>query len=47
LIFVPFVGIFFISEEKSRKECAEYLAREAADLRKVEVKVSEGETDLS
>jgi MFS-type transporter involved in bile tolerance (Atg22 family) len=35
LIFVPFVGIFFISEVKSRKECAEYLARESADLRKV------------
>jgi MFS-type transporter involved in bile tolerance (Atg22 family) len=35
LIFVPWVGIFFISEEKSRKECAEYLANEAKDLRKV------------
>ena len=35
LTFFPFVGIFFISEVKSRKECAEYLAREAADLRKV------------
>ncbi|CAG8949663.1 hypothetical protein HYFRA_00003981 [Hymenoscyphus fraxineus] len=35
LIFVPWVGIFFISESKSRVECAEYLAREAADLRKV------------
>lgn len=35
LIFVPWVGIFFISERKSRVECAEYLAREAADLRKV------------
>ncbi|TVY68924.1 Autophagy-related protein [Lachnellula suecica] len=34
LIFVPWVWIFFISEVKSRKECAEYLAREAADLRK-------------
>lgn len=30
----PFIGIFFISEVKSRKECAEYLAREASDLRK-------------
>jgi hypothetical protein len=35
LIFVPWVGIFFISETKSRRECAEYLAREAYDLRKV------------
>jgi MFS-type transporter involved in bile tolerance (Atg22 family) len=35
LIFVPWVGIFFISEVKSRKECATYLAKEAADLRKV------------
>jgi MFS-type transporter involved in bile tolerance (Atg22 family) len=34
LTFFPFVGIFFISEVKSRKECAEYLAREASDLRK-------------
>jgi hypothetical protein len=46
LIFVPWVGIFFISEVKSRKECAEYLAREATSLRKVsEVKESHGETD--
>jgi MFS-type transporter involved in bile tolerance (Atg22 family) len=35
LIFVPWVGIFFISEEKSRKECAAYLEREAVVLRKV------------
>jgi hypothetical protein len=35
LIFVTWVGIFFISVEKSKKECAEYLAREAHDLRKV------------
>ncbi|CZR54319.1 related to AUT4-breakdown of autophagic vesicles inside the vacuole [Phialocephala subalpina] len=35
LTFFPFIGIFFISEVKSRKECAEYLAREASDLRKV------------
>ena len=35
LVFVPFVAIFFISEVKSRKECAEYLAREAQTLRKV------------
>ena len=35
LVFVPWVGIFFISEVKSRKECAEYLAREATALRKV------------
>jgi MFS-type transporter involved in bile tolerance (Atg22 family) len=35
LIFVPWVGIFFISEEKSRLECAEYLVNEAKDLRKV------------
>ncbi|PBP19634.1 hypothetical protein BUE80_DR009662 [Diplocarpon rosae] len=34
LILVPFVGIFFIDEVKSRKECAEYLAREASGLRK-------------
>ncbi|KAH8793951.1 autophagy-related protein 22-like protein [Hyaloscypha finlandica] len=46
LIFVPWVGIFFISEVKSRKECAEYLAREAADLRKVSgAKAAEGEND--
>jgi MFS-type transporter involved in bile tolerance (Atg22 family) len=37
LIFVPFVGIFFISEEKSRVECAAYLTREAIKLRKVDV----------
>lgn len=35
LIFVPWVAIFFISEPKSRQECAEYLANEAKDLRKV------------
>jgi MFS-type transporter involved in bile tolerance (Atg22 family) len=35
LTFVPWVGIFFIDEVKSRKECAEYLANEAKDLRKV------------
>ncbi len=35
LIFVPWVGIFFISEVKSRRECAEYLAREASSLRRV------------
>ena len=35
LIFVPWVAIFFISEEKSKQECAEYLANEAKDLRKV------------
>ncbi|CZR62665.1 related to AUT4-breakdown of autophagic vesicles inside the vacuole [Phialocephala subalpina] len=35
LTFFPFVGIFFISEVKSKKECTEYLAREATDLRKV------------
>ncbi|KAE8448160.1 hypothetical protein EG329_009764 [Mollisiaceae sp. DMI_Dod_QoI] len=35
LTFFPFVAIFFISEDKSKKECAEYLAREAAGLRKV------------
>ncbi|PBP28854.1 hypothetical protein BUE80_DR000089 [Diplocarpon rosae] len=34
LILVPFVGIFFIDEVKSKKECAEYLAREASGLRK-------------
>lgn len=37
LIFVPWVGIFFISESKSKKECAEYLANEAKDLRKLPV----------
>ena len=41
LIFVPWVGIFFISEAKSRKECAEYLEREAQDLRKVSADSSE------
>ncbi|KAJ5054551.1 uncharacterized protein L3040_000822 [Drepanopeziza brunnea f. sp. 'multigermtubi'] len=40
LILVPFVGIFFIDEVTSRKECAEYLTREAADLRKVNEKVA-------
>ena len=35
LIFVPWVAIFFISETKSREECAEYLANEAKGLRKV------------
>jgi hypothetical protein len=46
LIFVPWVGIFFISEVKSRKECADYLANEAADLRKVsEAKANEAEHD--
>lgn len=34
LIFIPFVGIFFVSEVKSQKECAEYLVTEASDLRK-------------
>lgn len=34
LILVPFIGIFFIDEVESRRECAEYLAREASDLRK-------------
>jgi len=36
LIFVPFVRIFFISEKKSRQECADYLAKEAVRLRKVQ-----------
>jgi MFS-type transporter involved in bile tolerance (Atg22 family) len=35
LMLVPFVGIFFISEHKSRQECAEYLSKEATKLRKV------------
>lgn len=35
LTFVPFVGIQFISVEKSRVECAAYLAEEAKVLRKV------------
>jgi MFS-type transporter involved in bile tolerance (Atg22 family) len=34
LIFVPWVAIFFIDENKSKVECAEYLANEAKDLRK-------------
>jgi MFS-type transporter involved in bile tolerance (Atg22 family) len=38
LTFIPWVGIFFIDEVKSRKECAEYLAREAGRLRKVTTK---------
>ncbi|RDL40561.1 uncharacterized protein BP5553_00540 [Venustampulla echinocandica] len=37
LTLVPFIGIFFISETKSRVECAAYLAREASDLRKINV----------
>jgi hypothetical protein len=46
LIFVPWVGIFFISEVKSRRECAEYLARESVDLRRVSAdKATEGEND--
>jgi MFS-type transporter involved in bile tolerance (Atg22 family) len=44
LIFVPWVGIFFINEVKSRKECGEYLAREASNLRKVS-ECTSGETD--
>jgi MFS-type transporter involved in bile tolerance (Atg22 family) len=44
LTFVPFVGIFFISEVKSRKECAEYLANEAKDLRKVDETEDTAET---
>ena len=43
LIFVPFVGIFFISEEKSRVECQAYLTQEAADLRKVSTSTSDEE----
>ena len=34
LTFVPFVGIFFISEARSRKECADYLAKEVKDLQR-------------
>jgi len=34
LVLVPWVGIFFISETKSRLECAQYLEREAQKLRK-------------
>jgi len=45
LIIVPTIAIFFISETKSRKECAEYLAREAVSLRKEEVdRASSGES---
>lgn len=44
LIFVPFVGIFFIDVEKSREECHEYLAREATDLRKVSA--ADGDSEL-
>ncbi|PQE32026.1 hypothetical protein CJF32_00001627 [Rutstroemia sp. NJR-2017a WRK4] len=36
LIFVPTVAIFFISEKKSKIECANYLATEKSDLQKVE-----------
>ena len=36
LIFLPSVAICFISVEKSRIECVEYLVQEAKDLRKVE-----------
>ncbi|KAF7881090.1 uncharacterized protein EAF02_006981 [Botrytis sinoallii] len=35
LIFVPTVAIFWISETKSRVECAEYLERERTDLQKI------------
>lgn len=35
LIFVPWIGIFWISEEKSRKECEVYLGREESQLRKI------------
>jgi len=41
LIFVPWVGIFFISEKKSRVECAVYLAKEADRLRKVKEETDE------
>jgi len=47
LTFFPFVGIFFISEVKSRKECAEYLAREAADLRKVSEEAQDSDEQVS
>jgi len=43
LTFVPFVAIFFISEEKSKIECAAYLAMEAKVLRKVTDKSGEPE----
>jgi MFS-type transporter involved in bile tolerance (Atg22 family) len=36
LILVPTVGICFISESKSQRECAEYLRREATSLRKLD-----------
>lgn len=35
LTLVPTVGIFFIGEKRGRKEAAEYLAREAKDLRRL------------
>ncbi|CZS93364.1 related to AUT4-breakdown of autophagic vesicles inside the vacuole [Rhynchosporium graminicola] len=35
LTLLPFIGIFFIDEVKSRKECAEYLVKEASALRKL------------
>ncbi|KAK6605409.1 hypothetical protein H4I95_05215 [Botrytis cinerea] len=35
LIFVPTIAIFWISESKSRVECAEYLERERSDLQKI------------
>jgi MFS-type transporter involved in bile tolerance (Atg22 family) len=37
LILVPTLAIFFISPEKSRKECADYLLDEAKKLRHVEL----------
>ncbi|KAG9234144.1 autophagy-related protein 22-like protein [Amylocarpus encephaloides] len=42
LILVPWVMIFFISENKSRKECTAYLAREASDLRKLDPNTKPG-----
>lgn len=41
LTVVPTVGIFFISVEKSRVECAGYLEREAIELRKLGSEASE------
>ncbi|KIW09856.1 hypothetical protein PV08_11957 [Exophiala spinifera] len=37
LCLVPTIGIFFVSESKSRLECAEYLAKEATGLRKLDI----------
>lgn len=47
LIFVPFIGIFFINEDKSRLDCRAYLAQEATDLRKLSTASGIWEAKLS